>query len=60
MQKTIILNNEQIRHKTKRIAYQIYESNINESEVIIAGINGNGYIFAQRIKEELTESPRSK
>ena len=55
MQKTIILNNEQIRHKTKRIAYQIYESNINESEVIISGINGNGYIFAQKIKEELTE-----
>ncbi len=55
MQKTIILNNEQIRHKTKRIAYQIYESNINEREVIIAGINGNGYIFAQKIKEELTE-----
>lgn len=55
MQKTIILNNEQIRHKTKRIAYQIYESNINEKEVILAGINGNGYIFAQRIKEELTK-----
>ena len=55
MQKTIILNNEQIQHKTKRIAYQIYESNINEKEVILAGINGNGYIFAQKIKEELTK-----
>ena len=55
MQKTIILNNEQIQHKTKRIAYQIYESNINESEVILAGIKENGFIFAKRIKDVLTE-----
>jgi len=53
MQKTIILNNEQIQHKTKRIAYQIYESNINEKQVILAGIKENGYIFAKRIKEAL-------
>ena len=55
MQKTIILNNEQIRHKTKRIAYQIYESNINENEVVLAGIKENGFIFAKRIKDELTK-----
>ena len=55
MQKTIILNNEQIQHKTKRIAYQIYESNINESEVILAGIPENGFIFAKRLKEALAE-----
>ena len=55
MQKTIILNNEQIQHKTKRIAYQIYESNINESEVILAGIKENGFIFAKSIKDVLTE-----
>ncbi|MCP4882492.1 MAG: phosphoribosyltransferase [Flavobacteriales bacterium] len=53
MQKTIILNNEQIQHKTKRIAYQIYESNINETEIVIAGIKENGFIFAKRIKEAL-------
>ena len=55
MQKTIILNNEQIQHKTKRIAYQIYESNINENEVVLAGIKENGFIFAKRIKDELTK-----
>ena len=53
MQKTIILNNEQIQHKTKRIAYQIYESNINEKQVILAGIKENGFIFAKRIKQAL-------
>ena len=55
MNKSIILDNLQIQHKTKRIAYQIYESNINEKEVILAGIQKNGYIFAQRIQEVLSE-----
>ena len=55
MQRTTILNNEQIQHKTKRIAYQIYESNINEKQVILAGIKENGYVFAKRIKEVLSE-----
>ena len=41
----IILNTVQINQKIKRIAYQIYESNTDEKEVIIAGIIGNGYIF---------------
>lgn len=48
-----ILTNEQIVHKTKRIAYQIYEVNSNESEIVVAGIVGNGYIFAKKIVEEL-------
>ncbi len=46
----IILTHEQIQHKIKRIAYQIYETNVNEKEIIIAGIADNGYIFAQRLK----------
>ncbi|MCF6167033.1 phosphoribosyltransferase domain-containing protein [Lutibacter sp.] len=49
MNGSIILTNEQIQNKTRRIAYQIYENNYNENEIIIAGINGNGYIFAQKI-----------
>lgn len=55
MNKSIILNNEQIQHKIKRIAYEIYESNIDEKEVILAGIQKNGYIFAEKLKEVLTE-----
>ncbi|UCE92729.1 MAG: phosphoribosyltransferase [Flavobacteriaceae bacterium] len=55
MQRTVILNNEQIQHKTKRIAYQIYESNINETEIVLAGIKENGFIFARKIKEVLEE-----
>ena len=39
---TIILNHNQIDQKIKRIAYQIYEANSFENEIIIAGIQGNG------------------
>jgi pyrimidine operon attenuation protein/uracil phosphoribosyltransferase len=51
----ILLDSVQINQKIKRIAYQIYESNSNEKEVIIAGIIGNGYIFAERLVKTLKE-----
>ncbi|GAA0727155.1 phosphoribosyltransferase domain-containing protein [Aquimarina litoralis] len=51
----IILTHEQIQHKIKRIAYQIYETNVSEKEIVIAGIADNGYIFAQRLKSLLEE-----
>ncbi|WP_103070310.1 phosphoribosyltransferase family protein [Aquimarina sediminis] len=47
----IILTHEQIQRKIKRIAYQIYETNVNEKEIIIAGIAENGFVFAQRLKD---------
>ncbi len=51
----MILNNEQIQHKIKRIAYQIYESNVDESEIILAGIARSGFVFANRLKTVLEE-----
>lgn len=51
--KNIILNHQQIQHKIRRIAYQIYESNVNEQEVILAGIESNGYLLAKKIKSNL-------
>ena len=49
----IILDKKQIDHKIRRIAYQIYENNVSEKEVIIAGIYENGFLFAQKIKTVL-------
>lgn len=46
----LILNHDQINHKIRRIAFQIYESNVNEKEVILAGIDKNGYVFAKKLK----------
>lgn len=47
---TIILDKKQIDHKIRRIAYQIYETNAAEKEIIIAGIFENGYLFAKKLK----------
>lgn len=47
--KTLILNSKQIEQKINRIAYEIYENNYGETEVIIAGIVDNGYVLAKRI-----------
>lgn len=55
MNKSIILNNEEVQHKVKRIAYEIYESNINEKEVILAGIQKNGFILAEKLKDALVD-----
>lgn len=49
-----ILNHEEIQHKIRRIAYQIYEANVHEKEIVIAGISANGFIFAQKITAVLT------
>ena len=51
--KNIILNHQQIQHKIRRIAYQIYESNVDQQEVILAGIESNGYLLAKKIKSNL-------
>jgi len=50
-----ILNQEQIKHKIRRIAYQIYESNVEEKEIIIAGIAKNGFVLAQKLEIELKD-----
>ena len=47
-----ILNNREINHKIRRIAYQIYESNVNQKEIILAGIQSNGYVLAEKIKQQ--------
>jgi len=52
---SIILNQVQISQKIRRIAYQIYETNSSEEEIILAGILGNGFIFAEKLMEVLNE-----
>ncbi|MEM6895157.1 MAG: phosphoribosyltransferase family protein [Bacteroidota bacterium] len=48
-----ILTRKQIEHKIERIAYQIYEANVNEEEIIVAGIDGGGLNFAKKIVKVL-------
>ena len=51
----IILNNTEIAQKIRRIAYQIYEVNYKESEIIIAGIADNGFFLAEKIVSIINE-----
>lgn len=50
-----ILNHKEIKHKIRRIAYQIYESNVDETDIILAGIESNGYLLAKKIKTDLNK-----
>lgn len=46
---TQILSHSQIRYKIERIAYQIHETHLEEETLILAGIEGNGYYFAEEL-----------
>lgn len=50
-----ILNAEQIRQKIRRIAFQIYENNVDEPALLLAGIVGEGYVLAEALAEELRQ-----
>jgi len=52
-EKNQILDNKSIRQKIKRIAYEIYERNFQENELVLAGVVGTGYIFAELLYEQL-------
>ncbi len=53
--KLVILNKKQIEQKINRIAYQILEDNLEEKEIVLAGIWDRGYKLALRLREVLLE-----
>lgn len=55
MHKNLILNKLEIKQKTTRIAYQIYETFDENEEIILAGIYSNGFILAKMISESLSK-----
>ena len=52
--KTLILNDEQIRKKISRMAFEIYENNFGEKSLILAGVAGQGYVLAEELQKEIT------
>ncbi|MBX2895607.1 MAG: phosphoribosyltransferase [Cyclobacteriaceae bacterium] len=52
-QRTLILDAVNVNQKIKRIAYQIFENNIKEKTLVLAGIDGQGYSFAKLLAREL-------
>ncbi len=53
--KNVILTQDVIEKKIKRIAYEIYEHNSDEQEIILAGIWDRGMILAEKIAGILQE-----
>ena len=51
--KTLILNTRQVKQKIKRMAYEIFEHNFKEKGIVIAGIDGQGYILAKLLAKEV-------
>lgn len=60
MSQNIILTDQEIQHKTRRIAYQIYETFVEEKQIVIAGIASNGYVFAEKLAAELEQISQIK
>jgi pyrimidine operon attenuation protein / uracil phosphoribosyltransferase len=50
---TLVLTAKQIGQKVNRIAWQVYEDNIQEKEIVVAGIANTGFLLAERIADVL-------
>lgn len=48
-----LLDAQQIRQKTKRLAIEILEHNYDESSVILVGINNTGVKFAEQLRQQM-------
>jgi pyrimidine operon attenuation protein/uracil phosphoribosyltransferase len=55
MKRSIILTDTEIQHKMKRMAFQIYENNSSQREIVIAGISKNGFLLAEKLRELVEE-----
>ncbi len=53
--KTLLLDKTQIEKRINRLAYQIYEDNFEEKEIVIAGIAKSGYLVAQKIEKAMNK-----
>ena len=57
-EKSLVLDHHQVNQKIRRMAFEIYENNFKEKSLILAGIDGLGYVFAQLLAKEIeTISP---
>jgi pyrimidine operon attenuation protein / uracil phosphoribosyltransferase len=55
MSKVKILDTSQIRQKLNRLAFEVYENNFSEKELLVVGIDGNGYKVAKHLSEKLKD-----
>ena len=53
LDRTNILNKKQLQQKVNRLAWQIYERNYDQKEIIIIGIENRGVELSKRISKQL-------
>lgn len=53
VEKSLILDASQVKQKIRRMAYEIYEHNFKEKAIVIAGIEGQGYVLAKLLAKEV-------
>lgn len=56
MAKNYILDAETVEMKLQRMAYEIIENNLDESHIILVGIQDNGSVIARNVEKILTQA----
>lgn len=51
--KNLILDAAQVKQKIRRMAFEIYENNFKEKSLVMAGIDGQGYVLARLLAKEV-------
>lgn len=54
-EKSLILDEKQIQQKIKRIAFEIYENNFKEKEIVVVGIKDQGFHLAELICQAISD-----
>ena len=52
-ERSLILDSVQVKQKIRRMAYEIFEHNFNEKVIVVAGIEGQGYVLARLLIKEV-------
>ena len=55
-----VLDAAALTQKIRRIAFQIYENNFEEKEILVAGIIGEGFALAELICQNISEISKIK
>jgi pyrimidine operon attenuation protein / uracil phosphoribosyltransferase len=52
-EKSLILDSVKVKQKIRRMAFEIYERNVKEKSIVLAGIDGQGYVLAKFLAKEV-------
>src|SRR3954471_19373742 len=54
-ERSLILDAPQVKQKIRRMAFEVYEQNFKEKSLIIAGIDGQGYVLAKLLAKDVED-----